>query len=201
MWVVVELCFCATVAYVTVRTFKIHTTIQKKSNIVTQKIGSNIYKTVIRSQLEYGAQVIDYTNMHVLNKLEELQIQSLRCLLHIPSTTPDAAILISTDILTVENRFNELKMNFFMKQRTSESLAGHLVRTLLEHGQYMQPFDNNDIPLPYHTIIKAIFRQYGPAWQKTMYYAENDIDPAAAKSFIHISIHNYNYHSLLPKNK
>ena len=159
----------------------------------------NIYKTVIRSQLEYGAQVIDYTNPELLQELEKLQLTSLRCLLHIPSTTPDAAILISTDILTIENRFNELKLNFFMKQRTSESLAGRLVRTLLEQGQSMKPYDNNDIPFPYHKGIKDIFTHYGSVWRNTMYYPENEVDTAVAKSFINITIHNYNYRTLLPQ--
>ena len=52
-----------------------------------------IYKTVIRSQLEYGAQIIFYQNQRSIDHLDKLQLHALRILLDIPATVPDAAIL------------------------------------------------------------------------------------------------------------
>ena len=47
-----------------------------------------VYKSVIRSRLEYAAQIIFYDDV-MISRLEKLQLTALRTLLDIPSSTPD----------------------------------------------------------------------------------------------------------------
>ena len=57
-----------------------------------------VYKSVVRSCVEYGAQILFYDDIQ-LKKLEQLQLISLRNLLDIPPSTPNAVILLTTNIL------------------------------------------------------------------------------------------------------
>ena len=156
-----------------------------------------IYKTVIRSQLEYGAQILFYQNQKLINQLEKLQSHALRSLLDIPDSVPDAAILFINDVLPIHNRFDELQLNMFVRLKQSKhTLCGKLVNQLLQTNHSLKTYSNSFFE-PYHTSIRTTLNQYGSTFRKLLYPSDNIIDPVIAKNIIRLKIHNASQFHLL----
>ena len=84
-----------------------------------------IYKSVIRSRLEYASQVIFYEAHHI-REIDKLQLFILRRLLNIDSNVPNECVFLSTGILPFNHRLHQLQLHFFAKVCNATTMASHL---------------------------------------------------------------------------
>ena len=132
-----------------------------------------IYKSVIRSRLEYGAQIVFYDDV-MIRKLDKLQLTALRHLLDIPSSTPDSVILLTTNILPIQHRLHQLQLNFYIKLRNTQDTLAHKVLTnILSQPLHLKRYSN--ISKPYDLSIKQILNQYGQSFRHALFNHHNKL--------------------------
>ena len=78
-----------------------------------------LYKTVIRSHIDYGVPVIHYKEDEI-NKLEQDQIRAIKRLLKLNYYATNETILAITEIPTIHHRLAALKTKFWLKLRQKE---------------------------------------------------------------------------------
>ena len=148
-----------------------------------------IYKSVIRSQLEYAGQIIFYDDQQ-FRDINRLQLYTLRKLLHIPYSTPDALVYLTTNILPLEHRFHQLQLNFFSKLRMSRStLPGTILSHILTTPSSLKP--DPDTAISYKHSIQSVIRTYGESLYTTLYYPYQSLDHNIYKDIIKLKIHQY----------
>ena len=115
-----------------------------------------IYKSIIRSQLDYGIQVL-----HLLKKeikdLENYQERALKLLLNIEHNTSYETLQAITNLPSIQDRYKQLKINFLMKikQPNNRSLA-HATFKQVKHEQVTDDIPRT-APIP---EIEEIMRQH-----------------------------------------
>ena len=146
-----------------------------------------IYKSVIRSRLEYGAQIVFYDDV-MIRKLDKLQLTALRHLLDIPSSTPDSVILLTTNILPIQHRLHQLQLNFYIKLRNTQDTLAHKVLTnILSQPLHLKRYSN--ISNPYDLSIKQILNQYGQSFRHELFNHHNKLPTELFRSLISCKLH------------
>ncbi len=79
-----------------------------------------IYKSIVRSQIDYGIPVM-YISKSLRNKLEKDQEYALKRILKINSAVNYQTMLSVLDILSISDRIDKLKIGFFYKLRNNNS--------------------------------------------------------------------------------
>ena len=146
-----------------------------------------VYKCVIRSRLEYAAQIIFYDDI-MIRKLEKLQLTALRHLLDIPASTPHSVILLTTNILPIRHRFNQLKLNFYIKLRNNQGTLAHKVLTnILSKPLHLKHYSNTS--RPYDLSIKQLLKQYGSSFQHALFDYNNKLPTDMFRDLISCKLH------------
>ena len=117
-----------------------------------------LYKTIVRSQLDYGIPVINYTN-NEKKRLEREQINSLRILLQLDSKTNEHTLLAITDVPTIKHRIDTMKMSFYLKlkQGHTQSLAQKIVQQHIQQPTIVKTHKTRIAPI---AEFLSIFRKY-----------------------------------------
>jgi len=129
-----------------------------------------IYKTVIRSCIEYGSQIIMYSE-GMIAQFETLQKVALKMLFGIPTfeAHPDAYLLVN-NILPIKHRFNLLKLKFFFKIFHK---GNSLLKFILNFELTRNPNINSQEYNPQHHIVQYrceianILHEYGQSYADT----------------------------------
>ena len=140
-----------------------------------------IYKTVIRSRLEYGQQIIWFTKEQV-SELEYLQANMLKRLLQQYRGYKQTTLLIH-DILPLQNRFDILKMQFYIKMKCQTTSLAHKVQQYIKSTPH-QHKNSIDMPECYIKKIEKTFDKYGITWKDAFYQLENELDFKLSKELI-----------------
>lgn len=156
-----------------------------------------VYKSVIRSRLEYAAQIIFYDTA-MITKLEKLQLTALRTLLDIPTSTPDSVILLTTNILPIKHRLHQLQFNFYIKIRNNHgTLANKVLNDMLSEPLHLKRYSNSSNP--YELAIKDILQQYGHSFQHALFKHYNKLPTDLFRQLISCKLHQVDTLELLQK--
>jgi len=79
-----------------------------------------VYKSVVRSRIEYAAQVVMFTPEQI-QQFETIQQHALKKILDVPQNFAEIAILMAHDVLPIKFRFDLLKLRFVCRLQHSQS--------------------------------------------------------------------------------
>ena len=105
-----------------------------------------LFKTTIRSQVEYGVPIINYSKKE-MQRLEKIQIQALQKLMKIhPKTAPTTTLAIA-NIQTLQHRMDTMKINTYLKvKQNKERSVSHDVQTELRNCTNTRNRHTNRVP-------------------------------------------------------
>ncbi len=116
-----------------------------------------IYKSMIRSQYDYGTHIIDYSK-HDIEKLEWYQNIVIKSLLNIKKEIDYKTMLIALELPSIENRIDKSKICFFYKIRNSKenrSMAKKVFDTLFDNKTAINTIKKQTPPIiNYEKIMK-----------------------------------------------
>ena len=148
-----------------------------------------IYKSVVRSRLEYAAQVIFFDDIQI-QQFEALQLVCLRQLLELPYSCFDPMVLLSTNILPLKHRFYELKINFFIKLKWyTDSLASKVLFRLMDQPLTLKPDANTADS--YKHLIQTVIRCYGKSFFNAIYPRTHVLTPELIRPIIKMKIRQF----------
>ncbi len=139
-----------------------------------------IYKSVIRSQFDYGTHIINYTKEEI-KKFENYQHLVLKNLLDINKDIDYHTLLYILDIPTINCRIQTIKSNFFFKLKNNSdprSMAKQVFDEL--YNNHIIPFGNMDTITPIAEYKNILLQNK----VKPVYYNNNDMNLAEARTFI-----------------
>ena len=84
------------------------------------KTAVRLYKSLVRPILEFGAQVVSKSKKQI-REMEIVQNNALRRLLGLHRNVKPEIVRLLAGVETLESRFNQLKITYFHKLRTSDS--------------------------------------------------------------------------------
>ena len=156
----------------------------------------SIYKTVVRSRLEYGCQIINY-DPEWLRELEQLQIQCLKRLM--PSALHKASnesILLTFNLETIQSRFDTLKIQFYHKLTIARNSLANKVVTYIRDTKGLlgvQTLMNE----PYINNIKDALYRYGTDIKAALWTGDNTMPQEDAKNVIASKISQHSKQKLI----
>ena len=117
-----------------------------------------LYKTTIRSQVEYGVPIINYSK-NEMKRLENIQIQALQKLMKIHRKTAPTTTLAITNIQTLQHRMDTLKIKAYLKMKQNKECSlSHDVQTELRNCTPTRNKHTNRVPP--HTEVHQIMYKY-----------------------------------------
>ncbi len=139
-----------------------------------------IYKSVIRSQFDYGTSIINYTKEDI-RKLDMYQCMVLKNLLNIRKEINYHTLVYVLDIPTMKERINTIKINFCYKLRNNNSersIAKKIFDELFENNKLEKTHRKSDPPI---IEYKSILNNYelGPLFTRN-----NDLNKKEIKEFM-----------------
>ena len=156
----------------------IHYCTQNQINFTNK---TNLYKTVVRAQIDYGIPVINYNDKEI-KELEEIQQETIKRLLKMHPKGHRTTLLAMNQLPTIENRINTAKLNFYLKlKQPKQNSLSHLVyrelkKTLLiraKHIKRLPPITEIDNIIYYNRwtvidrkIAKGQYKQVLPTIKK-----------------------------------
>ncbi|CAD6223248.1 GSCOCG00011735001-RA-CDS [Cotesia congregata] len=81
----------------------------------------NIYKSLIRSQLEYGCHIFNTSNHTQMDKLNKIQNAGMRFAIGARISTPINSLTAETGLTPIKLRFDELTNRYILKAFSLEN--------------------------------------------------------------------------------
>ena len=108
-------------------------------------------------------------------------------MLDIPPATPDAVVLLTTNILPLSHRFRQLQLNFYIKLRNAtDTLASKILHHIIAAPRHIRQYSN--APESYDMSIKGILQYYGSSFQHALFDTENHLSNELYRSLISCKI-------------
>ncbi|XP_018399565.1 PREDICTED: RNA-directed DNA polymerase from mobile element jockey-like [Cyphomyrmex costatus] len=115
-----------------------------------------LYKSLIRSRIEYGGFLISPCNPNQFYKLEKIQLKCLRLAMGYMNSTPTNVITEESKVLLLEYRFELLCIKYLLRSlgRDYLSLLDCLeeIKDLAEHPLYSNNFNKSTLVYKYEEI-------------------------------------------------
>ncbi|MCP4141338.1 MAG: hypothetical protein GY755_13825 [Chloroflexi bacterium] len=139
-----------------------------------------IYKSVIRSQFDYGTSIINYSNEEI-NKLDYYQCIVLKKLLNINKDINYHTLLYILDIPTMKERINTIKIKFCYKLRNNNSkrsMAKKIFDELFDNKNLEKTHKKQTAPI---IEYKKILQNYNLS---PIFSRNNDMNEKEIKEFM-----------------